>query len=70
MASGYFPLDKYDNGCGELTAMAERLREISADYYYEAAMNCTSEDAASDGGYQERLKIAADFIEHCIKQEE
>jgi hypothetical protein len=68
MASGYFPLNEYDNGSGELTAMAERLREISADYCYESAINCTPEDAASDGGYQTRLHLAAEFIEYCIKQ--
>lgn len=71
MASGFFPFDRsgpFGEG-EELLKVAERLRQISAEYFEYTALNSTPEDAAADGGYLERLDIAADFIEHCVKPE-
>jgi hypothetical protein len=67
MASGFFPLDTRDADGAELARMANRIDEIAREKYDAAIECCVPEDAASDGGYVERLTIAAGFIRDTLK---
>ena len=75
MSSGYLPLDpKHDEAGKDLVKIKEDLerflKEARDPYGGYFDFSClTPEDAQSDGGYLERLYIALDFINYCIKNE-
>jgi len=68
MASGFFPLDTRDPTGAELDQMAKRLDEIAREKMDSTIEYCVPEDAASDGGYIERLSMAAEFIRYTLEK--
>ncbi len=78
MASGYYPLDRRD-GAGKLLhklgADLKRILDSEGNDRYANVPNClpspsdenTPEDAAMDGGYRERLRLAHEFIEGVLQ---
>jgi hypothetical protein len=70
MSSGYFPLDsKYDEGGKELSEIVSKLESLRSRYHgYACELDCT-EDGVSDGGYLERISIAIEMLNACLKKE-
>lgn len=66
MASGFFPLDDADGK--RLSEIAAEIDAIRDDWADAVRSSCTPEDAMYDGGYLERLSIAAGYIRGCLKQ--
>lgn len=69
MASGYFPLDKYDTHSDTLFNVAEELEIVISEHLQAAAENLTAEDAAQDGIYLGYLRVAVELIRKCLKEE-
>lgn len=64
MASGYFPLDRHDEHRADL------LRASVIDAHIDAASeNCTPESAVADGICLGYLRVAADLIRKCLREE-
>ena len=77
MASGSYPLDRRDGAGAVLAKIIADLRALlntEGDDQYANVPNClpscydnTPEDAAADGGYRERLRLARRLMEECLE---
>jgi hypothetical protein len=70
MASGTFPLPSTDSDAKKLLEAKKILEDFRSEYYeiiYSGdSGGCQYDNAASDGGYLERISIAIEMINGCI----
>lgn len=70
MGGGYFPLERRSNSAKDLEramAIIDEVREEYMDDIYSGS-DGQYDNAASDGGYLERLWIARGLIAECINR--
>lgn len=69
MASGYFPLDRHDEHRADLLRAIELVQSVIDAHMDAASENCTPEGAVADGIYLGYLRVAADLIRKCLREE-
>jgi hypothetical protein len=71
MGSGSFPIDARDSEAIRLLEIKNLLREFYSEWssfvYSGESGGCQYDNAASDGGYLERISIAIDMINGCLR---
>lgn len=70
MASGCFPFYTTDNEAKKLLGIKKQLQDFLSEWseavYSGDSGGMQYDNAASDGGYLERIKVAIEMIDGCL----
>ncbi len=68
MGSGTYPVRPEDKLWNKLEQIIKDLDEVYSEMINEAYDNCQFDNAAQDGAYAERIKIAIEMIQGIMRK--